>query len=74
MLIYLHHCFTVASCGFLDVPWGKVNTTDTLVGTVASITCFDGFVFVDDSTRQCTPALKWSGNVSICEGKLLIKH
>ncbi len=65
---YIHY-FSVASCGFLDLPWGKVNTTATIVGTAAFLSCSERFVFAGDSARQCTPTLDWSGNVSVCEGK-----
>ena len=48
---------------------GNVEVTSTVVGTVATYSCNDGFKLVGNENRVCRPNGQWSGVAPSCQGE-----
>ncbi len=60
---------TVIDCGGLDDPInGLVTLEDTVLESVATYSCQDGYTLVGDDTRLCVDEGTWSGDAPVCEG------
>ena len=72
LLIYL--LGDVFDCGSLSDPeFGEVTFSSTTEGSVATYSCFTGYVLKGVESRTCT-ADGWSGSEPSCERKSQLYH
>ena len=58
---------TCPTDGVISAPEnGDVSVGEITLGSVATYTCNDGYVFNGDSTRTCQADGTWSGDKPIC--------
>lgn len=60
----------------LDVENGRVVSSSSTYGSLASYECINGYRLVGPATRKCEADKQWEGEQPFCEGKLLFicKH
>ena len=52
---------------------GKITCNGYVTGKSCSFTCIDGYELKGDSKRVCQTAGTWSGDLPVCESKLLFR-
>ena len=72
---WLYHdlfCALVVECKPLSKPNnGHLSVNGLSTGSVANITCDEGFDLRGSSSRTCQLNKEWSGNATICQGKAI---
>lgn len=55
----------------LDVENGRVVSSSSTYGSLASYECINGFRLVGPATRKCEADKQWEGEQPFCEGELI---